>query len=153
MNVADKAAVAIVQTWMADSNNVTGRSDVNAGSIAQRRVLDTDAVGPERFKTAGRIPTAGRVTTERVSTGGRVELTGGVAKKRITTGGRVEAAGAAMKCLKADGGVVGAVAQRQRSPTEGAVLNTVDVAKELIASKGRIGVAKAESAYVIKKSA
>jgi hypothetical protein len=73
--VADKAAVAHVRTIGADADNVFGRSDAVAGTIAQ-----------------GRVGVAG-VVKERTITNGRVAEAGGVVKERLNADGRVEAAG------------------------------------------------------------
>jgi hypothetical protein len=57
-NVADKAAAAHAQTNGPDTDNVIGRSDVVAGSIAQGRVVEAGSV-LERVSTDGRVVEVG----------------------------------------------------------------------------------------------
>ena len=57
-NVADKAAAAHAQTNGPDTDNIIGRSDVVAGSIAQGRVVEAGSV-LERVSTDGRVVEVG----------------------------------------------------------------------------------------------
>ena len=57
-NVADKAAAAHAQTNGPDTDNIIGRSDVVAGSIAEGRVVEAGSV-LERVSTDGRVVEVG----------------------------------------------------------------------------------------------
>jgi len=57
-NVADKAAAAHAQANGPDTDNIIGRSDVVAGSIAQGRVVEAGSV-LERVSTDGRVVEVG----------------------------------------------------------------------------------------------
>jgi hypothetical protein len=65
-NVANKAAAAHVRTWGADSNNVIGRSNADAGPTPQGRVAEAGGVAIKRCPTDGRVLVAGSVEIKRL---------------------------------------------------------------------------------------
>src|SRR6266542_6873254 len=147
-NVADKAAVAHVRTWGADSNNVIGPEDAVAGAIAQGRVVAAGGVATERTNTGGRVEVAYGVVMERTNTVGRVVFAAGVAKERLITVGHVKpAGGVAIERSKTSGRVefaFGIVIERRI--TVGSVVVADCVVRQRISASGTIekpaGVAK-----------
>jgi hypothetical protein len=61
VDVADKAAIADVQTTGADSDSVTGRGKVAAGYKAYGDVAVAAGIAKERSLTDGRVEVAGGV--------------------------------------------------------------------------------------------
>jgi hypothetical protein len=90
--IADIAAVAHVVTIDADTNNVMGRSDVDAGIKTQGGIAVAGGVGVERISTDGRVVGAGGVFIKRTKTVGRI-VVGGVAIERSVTVCSVEKPG------------------------------------------------------------
>ena len=88
-NIADKAAIAQVRTGMTDTNNITGRFDIGAGSSAYGSVEAAGGVVSERNITDGGVRAAFRITKERQKTVRCVGGTGGVAKESLITSSRV----------------------------------------------------------------
>lgn len=78
-------------------DNVIGRRDSGASTVADGDIVAAGGVVYERTNTVGRIVAACGVAKERANTVGRVEYAGGVAQDRALTDGRVEAAGSVAK--------------------------------------------------------
>ena len=76
-NLVDIATVANVCTASADTNNVIGHSDVEAGSTAQGSIVETAREVTQGIKAIGRVVIAGLVASERLKTIGRVAAAGG----------------------------------------------------------------------------
>ena len=95
-DVADKAAVAHVGPVVTDTNNVTGRTDTQAGTIAQSSVTVAGAIN-EGGVTDGSVGAAGDVEVKGLCPDSCVLYAGGVAKDRENTNGRIVNAGGVIK--------------------------------------------------------
>ena len=149
IDVADPSRVAKVLTAGADSDDVTGCGDIDAGGGAQSRIVAASVI-KERKRTHSGVVKAGSVVIERVITDTRVPVAAGVIKERVTpvcsvinavyiakkrgsTGRRVlVAAGVAKERLKAGGRVVVRVVGKERKRTYGCVVEARGVAVESI---------------------
>ena len=79
--LADKAAIVLVHTSGADTDNVISGGNGEAGVNAQSDVAAAIGVVRERNSTDGSVEGAGSVAKERSSTGGRIADAGGVARR------------------------------------------------------------------------
>ena len=90
-NVADKAAVVNVcaSDARADTDNVIGRRDSGAGTVADRDIVAAVVLFTSALTPLARIVAARGVARERTKTVGRVAVAGGVEKERMTDKWRV----------------------------------------------------------------
>jgi len=87
-NAGDKAAVIHIRANRADTSDVTRRSNISAGIIAQTDIAAADGVH-ERSTPDGCVAAPRGVAEERPITVSCVEIGCGVAKERLNTGRRV----------------------------------------------------------------
>ena len=84
-SIADKAGVAHIRAWDADSNYVVGHHDVEAGCKAQCNITETRHPVRECTITHSRVTVAASVVLQRMGSDGRVVAAFGVKKQRATT--------------------------------------------------------------------
>ena len=84
-SVADKAGVAHIRAWDADSDYVVGCRDVEAGCKPQCNIIETRHAVPERTITHGRVTVAASVVLQHMVSDGRVVAAFGVKKERAAT--------------------------------------------------------------------
>jgi len=82
-SVADKAGVAHIRAWDADSDYVVGCRDVEDGCKPQRNITETRHAVPER--TIPTVTVAASVVLQHMVSDGRVVAAFGVKKERATT--------------------------------------------------------------------
>ena len=130
-DAADIATIVHVLAIGADANNVTGRGDLAAGSVAQCDIVVASGVVLECKSTDGRISDAFGVEQERTATVGAVAVAGGVVVERSKASCRVVLGGVAIEGSVTISRVVAAVnVVRERISASGTIEKPAGVAKE-----------------------